>query len=177
MAIIQTEKYATPADMCKLTGLSESYVRKIAKHLKHAGIITEHYISKKTCYRAQRVLYYIIDASAEKRGEIPVTLYNERFHILLRYRIYVCPIFPSEERLGLFIFRSIGTLNAKTRYNPTICCLVKPANFTNIDYMAIDEIIPMIENSLYSAKKHMLIKYFFSSLSLFEKGLANQEKV
>ena len=171
------DKYVTPAQMCADTGLSDSYVRKIAKHLKHAGILTEHYIKKRTCYSAKKVRYFIMDASQEKHGEMLASLYDEKFHVLLRYHIYTCTIFPSEVRLTLFILRSIGKLKTEIKHKPKRCCLVKPQQFTKIDYVAIKGMVPMLADSLFEAKKRMLTRYFYSKLSIFEKRLAKQEEV
>lgn len=176
-AVKAADKYVTPAQMCAETGLSDSYVRKIAKHLKHAGVFTEHYIKKRTCYSVNRVRYFIMDASQEKHDEGIASLYDEKFRTLCRFHIYTGPVFPSEVRLVLFILRSVGRLRTEAKCKATKCCLVKPHRFTMIDRAAIKGMVPMLANSLYEAKKRMLIQYFYSKLALFEKRLAKQKKV
>lgn len=176
-AVALEKKFATPAMICDKTGLSDSYVRKIAKHLKHLGIFSEHYIKKRTCYGIrQTTTYFIMDAAYEKYEESFAYLFNEKLQLLRRFRIYTSSSFPPETRLILFILKSTSKLKPVIKQDPALCCLVRPKGFTKIDWVAIQGMVPMTAGDLRLAKNKLMAKYFYSLLSLFEKKTCKTKK-
>lgn len=176
-AVINTEGYATPAQICEKTGLSDSYVRKIAKHLKHLNIFSEHYIKKRTCYGIkQSAMYYIMDASHEKYEECFTYLCDERFKIHKRFRVYISSTFPPEVRLTIFILKSFSMLGPNTKQDPALCCLVRPEGFTKIDWVAIRGMVHLTAGSVRLAKRKVMAEHFYSMLALFEKKSCKNKK-
>ena len=167
--------FATPAQISLKTGLSDSYVRKIAKHLKHAGIFTEHYIKKRTCYRAEKLTYLVMDPSENEYDEMTSYSLDESLRIRHKNFIYTCTIFPSEERLIIFILRTLGSIPKSDKL--ISYCMLAPPKFSKTDSVAIKGLTPVVHTDLMTAAKRMRRKYFDTMLLLFEKRLAKRDNM
>lgn len=156
---------STPQELSRLSGLSLSYTYKLAKFLKHAGLVREHYIKKRTRYSTVPAVFAVLDASHEP--ETVAFIFSEALRIIKQDDIYVCEYFPFNERLPLFISRTIGDHpeeNGITSY-----CLLPPEGLDKYDIAMLRKIIPIVHTDVLSAAFRMRRKYFDVMLQIFEK--------